>query len=97
MKIDIDFSIFCSPTDSYGCVTGTLDFKEIPDVGETVKLFDLENRFNGFNGALKVEHFIREHNVLIFGGVVLNPSIAADLLAEELEKTYGLFVVKYCD
>jgi hypothetical protein len=95
MKIDIDFSIFCSPTDAYGCVTGTLDFEQIPDAGETVKLFDLEDQFNEFNGTLKVEHFIREHNVLMFGGVVLNSSITADSLAEKLEMKYGLFVVKY--
>jgi len=95
MKINIDFSIFCSTTSTYGYVTGLLDFNEIPRIGETVKLFDIENQIDEFDGALKVESFVSDHNVLGFEPVVLSSLIMADSLAEELETKYGLFVVRY--
>lgn len=40
LKYSIDFSIFASPTEAYGNVTGELEFARVPEIGDKLRLFD---------------------------------------------------------
>lgn len=93
MKYEIDFSIFASPTNAYGNVTGEIDMPVPPVIGQEVvldqrkyKIISLSTGLaDGANDAVGLEP------------VVLSSKIEAKVLAERLESALGLFCVVYDD
>lgn len=59
MKVHIDFSIFASPTEAYGNVTGFLELPEAPALGDTISFLFPQREMPPpafpFEGMLKVE------------------------------------------
>ncbi|GJG98247.1 hypothetical protein [Cupriavidus pauculus] len=99
MKIDIDFSIFYSPTTAYGSVTGSIDVQSCPNVGDVVDLLSGRNFFADLLGKLKVISMtqVDESGDFIYGleDVLVTSHMEAQELAEKLEAELGLFFVDY--
>jgi len=102
MQIDIDFSIFDSPTTAYGNVTGSVDVPSPPSVGDVVDLCadgkHLES-LGGFSGKLKVISVaqVEDSSELLYGleDVVVASRGEAQELAKRLETELDLFCVDY--
>lgn len=90
MRYDIDFSIFESPNDPYGNVTGELELESLPLVGAIVRILDgtLELRVQFIN-------VVNGRSVVGFDDVLAESPRHAALLAERLEREEGLFCPKY--
>lgn len=90
MRYDIDFSLFESPNDPYGNVTGKLEFESLPSVGAVVRILD---------GALELRvqfiNVVNGRSIIGFDDVVAESPKHAVLLAERLEREEGLFCPKY--
>lgn len=85
MRYDIDFSIFESPNDPYGNVTGELELESLPPVGTIVEV--LQGTL-----ALRVQliNYVNGRPVIMFNDVVAESPKHAALLAERLERDEGL-------
>jgi len=99
MKIRIDFSLFASPTDAYGNVTGLLELPNTPQIGDRITLAGHEFRVEHVN------HFDFEFAGLK-GGDAKGISIGLDDLvltsrgeakefASRLERETGLMCDEY--
>jgi len=90
MRYDVDFSIFESPNDPYGNVTGDLELESLPSVGSIVRVLDETL-------ALRVQfiNVVNGRPVIGFDDVVAESPRHAALLAERLERDEGLFCPKY--
>ena len=95
----IDFSIFNSPTEAYGNVTGKIAVPDSVNVGDEVLV--LKNcPVKGFGGRLRVSSMSqtdsRSDGLLIgLDDIVLESLDDARALAQELENQAGLFVDPY--
>ena len=102
MRIDIDFSIFDSPTTAFGNVTGSVEVPSPPSVGDVVDLCadgkHLAPR-GDFSGKLKVISVVPvdDSGALLYGleDVVVASRGQAKDLANRLETELGLFCVDY--
>lgn len=105
MMIEISFSLATSTGDAWGTVTGSLELADNPQVGDRI---DCRSRLAnavkiGFPPALIVEAVPK----ISFEGQLLTQVVCemavpargsdTDLIAQELERSYGLFCVKYAD
>ena len=102
MQIDIDFSIFDSPTTAFGNVTGSVDVSSPPSVGDVIDLC-VDGKHMGhlgdFSGKLKVVSVVQvgDSGALLYGleDVVFASLGEAQELAKRLEVELGLFCVDY--
>lgn len=90
MRYEIDFSIFESPNDPYGNVTGEVELESPPLIGTIVPLL---------NGTLNLRvqfiNILPERPVIVLDDIVTESPQQAALLAEQLERDEGLFCPKY--
>jgi len=102
MQIDIDFSIFDSPTTAFGNVTGSIDVASLPSIGDVVDLCADGKHvgpLGGFSGKLKVISVVQvgDSGAVLYGleDVVVASLGEAQELAKRLEVDLGLFCVDY--
>jgi len=102
MQIDIDFSIFDSPTTAFGNVTGSVDVPSPPSIGDIVELSADGKHvepLGDFSGKLKVISVVQvgDSEALLYGleDVVVASLGEAQELAKRLETELGLFCVDY--
>lgn len=102
MQIDIDFSIFDSPTTAFGNVTGCVEVPSPPNVGDVVDLCADGQPLKpvlGFAGKLKVISVaqVDDSGDRLYGleDVVVGSRMEAQELAKQLEAVLGLFCVGY--
>jgi hypothetical protein len=103
MKINIDFSIFYSPSGAFGNVTGQVELPAPPEIGDVIVLFkDHISEFAPeFSGSLRVESIVPVHSEIVdteifdLEFVVLNSYEKAKKLADRLETECGLFCPEY--
>lgn len=102
MQIDIDFSIFDSPSTAYGNVTGSVEVQSPPSVGDVVDLCAAGHPLKsvgGFSGKLKVISVtqVDDSGDLLYGleDVVVTSRVEAQELGKQLETELGLFCVDY--
>jgi len=102
MQIDIDFSIFDSPTTAFGNVTGSVDVLSPLSVGDVIDLC-VDGKHMGhlgdFSGKLKVISVVQvgDSGAQLYGleDVVVASLGEAQELAKRLEVELGLFCVDY--
>lgn len=103
MRARIDFSIFSSPTDSYGTVSGFMDIEACPGAGETFALkvnSDADCPPPGFFDMEFVVDAARYDPVsgicaLNLSVVVVDGREQADQLMAYCERAYGLMADKF--
>ena len=102
MRIDIDFSIFDSPTTAFGNVTGSIDVATPPGIGDVVDLCADGKRvepIGDFSGKLKVISAVQvdDSGARLYGleDVVVTSLGEAQELVKRLEGELGLFCVDY--
>ena len=102
MQIDIDFSIFDSPTTAFGNVSGSVDVAWPPSVGDVIDLCadgKHVGHLGDFSGKLKVISMVQvdDSGRLLYGleDVVVASLGEAQELAKRLEGDLGLFCVDY--
>jgi len=97
MKFRFDFSLFYSPTQPYGCVTGYLEMPSAPALGELVQM--MGEGGDGFQLALRVDGVLEadpdQPRTLMLEDHVANGFAEAELLARCLEKLHKFFVDVY--
>jgi hypothetical protein len=97
MIVHIDFSLFSSPTDAYGNVTGDLDIDE-PVLGAEVRIFRSDDG-DWFSGILKIVSITQMLNnpKLLIGlqDVVAHTREDAARIGARLEHEAGLFCDVY--
>lgn len=91
MNYNIDFSIFASPTDAYGNVTGEIDLPRPPEVGQPITLLDGVEQ--------QIDHLIPLGDDILVGlnDVVFGSRQEAERFGSRLETILGLFCVVYGD
>ena len=102
MKVDIDFSVFTSPSDAYGNVTGSLELCALPAVGDRVSfLFARDSSLPGssFDGFLVVTDriFDAEQGACTIGleELVATSASEAEMLMKYFEAGFGLLAYRY--
>lgn len=101
MKIEIDFSIFDSPTSAYGNVTGQVTVASTPEVGSYVEFASSAGPIvaDGFSGALRVNQITPVPGIgsIVYGleDVVVPSLSVAKELGKRLSDEMDLFVVDY--
>ncbi|QWT19716.1 hypothetical protein KPL74_18440 [Bacillus sp. NP157] len=101
LKIEIDFSIFDSPTTAYGMATGTLDVPSLPVEGDRLQVSGARGAIcvDGFDGCLKVEHLVAIERtgrcIFMLSDVVTESRADAELLHRRLEAESDVFVDEY--
>lgn len=92
MKVNIDFSLFSSPTDAYGNVTGVIELPAVPKIGDEISLST--HRFH----VKRVKPLEWEGNKTVIIGlddVVLNSISEAQNFAARLKRELGLTCDEY--
>ena len=91
LKYSIDFSVFASPTEAYGNVTGELDFARVPETGDKLRLFD--------DLELAIVSLIPHQDTFPVGldDIVFGSRREAQLCGRRLEELLDLFCVVYDD
>lgn len=102
MKVAIDFSVFTSPDDAYGNVTGSLDLCAVPAVGDRVSfLFSRDSTLPGasFDGFLIVtdRRFDSRQGTctILLEGLVVTSVHEAEILMKYFEAGFGLLAYRY--
>lgn len=106
MDVHIDFSIFASPTQAYGNVTGKLDLPALPRVGSRLSLMPLPGAtppmpsFPGVRTELRVEAVIPMDSpdmgvVVSLETLVLENRMQAREAARYFERAFGFFAWAY--
>jgi hypothetical protein len=102
MLVHIDFSIFSSPTEAYGNVTGNLDVPDAIRKGDVISiLMEGNDRFvKGFSGKLRVvsvDYLEGESRKMLIGldDVVVDSLEDAKELVRQLQEAVGLFFDPY--
>lgn len=102
MKVDIDFSVFTSPSDAYGNVTGSLELCALPVVGDRVSfLFARDSSLPGssFDGFLVVtdRRLDAEQGTCTIGleELVATSASEAEILMKYFETGFGLLAYRY--
>jgi hypothetical protein len=97
MKFRFDFSLFYSPTQPYGCVTGYLERPSAPALGELVQMFGEGE--DGVQLALRVDAVLEadpdQSRTLMLEDHVTDGFAEAEVLACHLERTHKFFVDVY--
>lgn len=102
MKVRIDFSIYSSPSDAYGNVTGSLDFCIMPAVGDSVSfLFSRDSSLpnTSFEGFLVVKgrRFDADKGLCTIGleELVVTSVSEAEMLMKYFETGFELLAYRY--
>lgn len=99
MIVNIDFSVFNSPTEAYGSVTGQLDVLEAVNIGDEISILN-SGSIGNFSGKLRIisrdiSHGADGQILLGLDDVVLNSPCEANALVQKLESEAGLFFDPY--
>ncbi|WP_447786430.1 hypothetical protein [Stenotrophomonas bentonitica] len=97
MKFRLDFSLFYSPTQPYGCVTGYLEMPSNPALGQLVQM--MGEGEDGVQLALRVDAVLEadtdQPRTLMLEDHVADGFAEAEVLACHLERTHKFFVDVY--
>lgn len=98
----IQFSIFCSPIDAYGNVSGDItDPPELPEVGDVLSIFsaeDIKDYEIESTVELQVEALDEDNAggfVVSFEGIVVGNEMEAERLMRCSEERHGLWAFRY--
>ena len=106
MQIQIDASVFASPTRAFGRVHGVVDLHVVPRQGEVLDFTFAKNgtlpiNVSGFQHRLKVEEVIHPLQstgssvILLLEPIVAQSSEDARKITQYLNAAFGLYVDEY--